>query len=130
MFVYILELEKGKYYVGKTIYAGFDLTHLSTSPGQASNHSSASAWLRVFSPVKVLEIIPDCDEWDEDKITIKCMKMYGINNVRGGTFSNWKLDDSDIRTLKKMMVTHEHEDVWIEPKERGWCWTMLAYCFP
>ena len=50
----------------------------------------------------MIEILPNCDDYDEDKITMQYMDKYGINNVRGGSFVSVKLDKSTIDTLKKM----------------------------
>jgi cellular nucleic acid-binding protein len=45
---------------------------------------------------------PNCDDYDEDKITRQYMDKYGINNVRGGSFVSVKFDKSTIDILKKM----------------------------
>ena len=94
IYIYILQLEYGKYYVGKTNNPRFRL----------DNHfnSNGSAWTKKYKPVKILEIIPNCDDYDEDKITRRCMDKYGIHNVRGGSFVSVKLEKSTIDTLKKM----------------------------
>ena len=68
------------------------------------NHfnSSGSKWTKIYKSLKVLEVLPNCDDYDEDKTTLKYMNMYGINNVRGGSFVSVKLDKSTIDTLQKM----------------------------
>ena len=94
VFIYVLQLENGKYYVGKTNNPDFRLkTHFD---------SNVSEWTKLYKPLKVLEIIPNCDDYDEDKITRKYMDKYGIFNVRGGSFVSVKLDKSIIDTLKHM----------------------------
>lgn len=94
VFIYVLQLENGKYYVGKTNNPDFRLkTHFD---------SNGSEWTKLYKPLKVLEIIPNCDDYDEDKITRKYMDKYGIFNVRGGSFVSVKLDKSIIDTLKHM----------------------------
>ena len=50
----------------------------------------------------MIEIKPNCDDYDEYKITKQYMDKYGINNVRGGSFVLVKLDKSTIDTLKHM----------------------------
>jgi cellular nucleic acid-binding protein len=50
----------------------------------------------------LLELKPNCDDYDEDKITRQYMDKYGIDNVRGGSFVSIKLDKSTIDTLKQM----------------------------
>ena len=94
VYIYILQLEKGKYYVGKTNNPKFRI----------NNHfeSNGSAWTRLYKPLKVLELKNNCDDYDEDKITIQCMNKYGIDNVRGGSFVSVKLDQSSIDTLERM----------------------------
>ena len=75
VYIYVLKLIKGKYYVGKTSNPRFRL----------DNHfnKNGSEWTRVYKPINIHQIIPDCDDYDEDKYTIKTMEKYGINNVRG-----------------------------------------------
>ena len=92
--IYVLKLEKGKYYIGKTKNPTFRLqTHFDLD---------GSSWTKKYKPLKVIEIIPNCDVYDEDKITRQYMDKYGIDNVRGGSFVSVKLDKSTIDTLKKM----------------------------
>jgi len=94
VFIYTLQLQHGKYYIGKTDNPKFRL----------DNHfnSNGSAWTNLYKPIKVLELIPNCDNYDEDKYTRKYMDKYGINNVRGGSFVSIELDKSTIDHLKQM----------------------------
>jgi len=87
--VYILLLEHKKFYIGKTTNPKFRIEQHFAANG--------SSWTKKYKPVSVVEVIPDCDEYDEDKHTIKYMEKYGIN-VRGGSFcenNNIKEDDED-----------------------------------
>ena len=95
VFIYILQLEQGKYYVGKTTNYTFRL--------EKHFGCGGSAWTKKYKPINVLELIPDCDNFDEDKHTLKCMEKYGINNVRGGSFCEIKLSDNNIITLNQMI---------------------------
>ena len=94
IYIYALKLEKGKYYIGKTSNPQFRL--------QSHFNSNGSCWTKKYKPVKVIEIKPNCDDYDEDKITRQYMDKYGIHNVRGGSFVSVKLDKSTIDTLKQM----------------------------
>ena len=92
MYIYILQLEKGKYYVGKTKNPYF----------RFENHfySSGSEWTKLYKPIRILELIADCDDYDEDKYTLIYMDKYGIDNVRGGSFTTIELDKSTKNQLK------------------------------
>ncbi len=94
VFIYILKLIQGKYYVGKTTNPSFRL----------DNHfnSNGSAWTMKYKPIKLLELIPNCDYYDEDKYTRKYMDKYGIDNVRGGSFVSIELDKNTIQHLTQM----------------------------
>ena len=94
VFIYIIQLEQGKYYIGKTNNPQFRL--------ESHFKSNGSEWTKIYKPLRVIEVKPNCDDYDEDKITIQYMDKYGINNVRGGSFVSVKLDKSTIDTLKKM----------------------------
>lgn len=94
-FVYVLQLVKGKYYVGK-----------SCSPvDRIIDHAigGGSTWTKRYPPVKVLNIYPNCDNFDEQKYTLKMMKSKGIENVRGGPFCTAELLPNEVETIKKML---------------------------
>ena len=93
--IYILLLEDNKYYVGKTYNINMRLEQHNTSKG--------SLWTKKYKPIKILKIISDCDDFDEDKYTLNCMKTYGIENVRGGSFCSIELEINEIKIIEKMI---------------------------
>ncbi len=95
VYIYILELVENKYYVGKTDNPQIRL----------EDHFSdfGSEWTKLHKPLKVSKIIPDCDNYDEDKITLQTMSQYGIDNVRGGSFTQINLNKSTQIMLEKMI---------------------------
>jgi hypothetical protein len=95
VFIYILELENNKYYIGKTTNPFFKLEqHFKLNESQ---------WINKYKPIRLHRFISDCDNFDEDKYTLKYMEQYGINNVRGGSFSELKLKKDNLETIKKMI---------------------------
>lgn len=78
VYIYVLELVDNKYYVGKTDNPQFRL--------ESHFNSNGAAWTKKYKPINIIELIPNCDDYDEDKYTLKYMEKYGINNVRGGSF--------------------------------------------
>lgn len=95
VYIYILELEDNKYYVGKTNEPEFRL--------EKHFDGNGSSWTQIYKPIKVLDIIKDCDNYDEDKYTIKFMSEHGINNVRGGSFCEINLPDENKKTIIRMI---------------------------
>jgi predicted GIY-YIG superfamily endonuclease len=80
--LYVLQCEEGKFYVGVTDKSAEErfLEHLQMTPTTAS-------WTSKFPPIKILENRP-CTSWhDEENTTIDLMSEHGIENVRGGLFS-------------------------------------------
>ena len=98
-FIYIIQLEKGKYYIGKTNNPQLRL--------ESHFNSNGSEWTKLYKPLRVIEVKPNCDDYDEDKITIQYMDKYGINNVRGGSFVSVKLEKS------VCWQTDTDEELWI-----------------
>ena len=94
VYIYVLKLEQDKYYIGKTNNPQFRL----------ENHcnGNGSAWTQKYKPLKVIKIIPNCDAYDEDKITRQYMDKYGVPNVRGGSFVKVTLDKSTLDFLEQM----------------------------
>jgi hypothetical protein len=97
LYIYILELEDNKYYIGKTTNPNFRL--------QNHNNGNGSAWTSKYKPIKLLELIPNCDHYDEDKYTRIYMDKYGIDNVRGGAYVQLKLDDITIKHLNQLSIS-------------------------
>ncbi len=87
VFVYVLQLERDKYYVGET-------------EDPLVLHDTL--WTKLYLPVRVLEMISSCDKYDCDKYTIKYMDLYGIHKVRGGSFTEIQLDESTLYHLSRM----------------------------
>ena len=94
VFIYIIQLEQEKYYIGKTNNPHFRL--------ESHFNSNGSEWTKIYKPIRLLELKPNCDDYDEDKITRQYMDKYGINNVRGGSFVSVKLEKSTIDILQQM----------------------------
>tara|TARA_Y100000022_G_C13192705_1_gene348817 strand:- start:149 stop:685 length:537 start_codon:yes stop_codon:yes gene_type:complete len=94
--IYVLQLEKGKYYVGKTNNPNFRI--------KSHFNSNGSKWTQLYKPLKMVELKKNCDDYDEDKVTRQYMDKYGIDNVRGGSFVSVKLDNSVINTLQQMEI--------------------------
>jgi predicted GIY-YIG superfamily endonuclease len=93
--IYTLQLENGKYYVGKTA----DL------PKRFKEHrdGNGSAWTKMQRPVKVVDARKMTTDSDENKVTREMMKKYGVENVRGGSYCQVKLDPA----VKKVLQMEE-----------------------
>lgn len=99
VYIYVLLLEQGKYYIGKTTNPEFRL--------EKHFNSGGSEWTIKYKPLHVLEIIKDCDDYDEDKYTRKYMDKFGIENVRGGSFCQIVLPKETVAVLEKMKMTSQ-----------------------
>ena len=93
VFIYVLQCEEDKYYIGKTDTNKFRIdTHFD---------SNGSEFTKKYKPIDIYQIIPECDKYDEDKYVKKYMDKYGINNVRGGTYSRIELTTEEKNFIQK-----------------------------
>jgi|TARA_Y100000389_G_scaffold133164_1_gene130639 hypothetical protein len=100
VYIYVLKLQNAKYYVGKTLNPYFRIeTHF---------NSEGSEWTKLYKPVKILEIIKG-DDYDEDKYTKIYMDKYGIDNVRGGSYTSIKLDSETKNQLIKISNSNNNK---------------------
>jgi len=83
--IYILRLQGGRYYVGKSdnVMKRYG-EHLS---------GKGSSYTKKYKPISVEKIIENASPFDEDKFTKEYMAKYGIDKVRGGTYVSLELDD-------------------------------------
>ncbi len=96
VYIYILQLENDKYYIGKTTNPEFRIIDHFNSNG--------STWTQKYKPIKLIEIIPNCSNFDEDKFTLEYMNKYGIDNVRGGSFCEIILNNNNKETINRMIM--------------------------
>jgi len=71
------------------------------------NHfdSTGSIWTKKYKPINIYQIIPDCDKYDEDKYTKIYMEKFGIDNVRGGSFSQINLSKVTKKFIQRCIDT-------------------------
>jgi len=95
--IYVLKCEHNKYYVGKT----------KDIESRYNDHCNGygSEFTKKYKPINIIDIIKNADEFEEDKQVKKYMAKYGIENVRGGSYSTLKLPDYQIKALEKELLS-------------------------
>jgi len=91
--IYILRLRAGKYYIGKT--KNVDKRWAEHTAG------CGSGWTKKYPPLSLVKSVVSTSQFDEDRYVKEYMGKYGIENVRGGTYSNVVLDANCIALLEK-----------------------------
>lgn len=89
--IYVLRLEDGRYYIGKS--------ECVTKRYEQHMQGNGSAWTRKYKPVSLEKTIKDVSPFEEDKVTKEYMSKYGIENVRGGSYVEIDLSDFQIDAL-------------------------------
>lgn len=93
MNIYVLQLENKKYYIGKT--------NKNVNTRFQEHLKNPVAWTKIYKPIKIIETFLCQNEFDEDNTTKKYMKKYGLENVRGGSYTQIKLESYQIQCLEK-----------------------------
>ena len=99
MNIYALELDSGKYYIGKT-------SRDVSIRVQEHTTGNGSEWTSTYKPVKIIENYQSDSQFEEDILTKKYMIKHGIDNVRGGSYTKIVLDEWQIKSLE-----HEFKSV-------------------
>ena len=92
--MYVLELENKKFYIG--------LSNNVEKRFQEHLEKKDCLFTKLYSPIKIIEKIETKDPFDEDKYVKIYMQKFGIENVRGGSYSNVEL-----MNYQKKMLTLE-----------------------
>ena len=91
--IYFIKLKGGKYYIGKTMNIEKRYDEHITGNG--------AGWTKKYKPISLIKTIKSTSYFDEDKYVKEYMAKYGIENVRGGAYSNIVLDENSIAVLEK-----------------------------
>jgi predicted GIY-YIG superfamily endonuclease len=99
--IYFIKLKEGKYYIGKTknIERRYD-EHIT---------GNGSVWTKRYKPISLIKTIKSTSYFDEDRYVKEYMAKYGIDNVRGGTYSNVVLDKNSLAVLEKEIRHSKNE---------------------
>ncbi len=91
--IYVLKLQGGKYYVGKS----------SDVIGRFQQHMNGqgSSWTKKYKPMSLVESREGVSPLMEDMVTKEYMAKYGIENVRGGAYVTEELDEVQEYNLQK-----------------------------
>ena len=98
--VYILKCKGGKYYIGRS-------NNMNARIDKHFN-SYASEWTRKYKPIEIDKFFDNCHPFDEDKYTLEYMDKYGVDNVRGGSFSRIVLSDVEKELITRMINTSKN----------------------
>ena len=93
--IYVLKLKHGKYYVGKSQNVQSRL--------QSHMNGQGCAWTRLHPPVSLLEVRENQSPFIEDAVTKEYMSKFGIENVRGGSYSEIELYQEHFDAINREM---------------------------
>jgi hypothetical protein len=100
-FIFVLKLNEGKYYVGRTT----DIFR------RLNDHSQGIVceWTSKYAPINTERIIENSKPGAELKILLTYMFQHGIDNVRGGDYVDIKLSDIQLKELKHHLKDFQME---------------------
>lgn len=120
MHIYILKLQKDKYYIGRTCDIKKSV--------QKHFNGTGNPWTKKYRPLEIILELNDVEPLDEDYWTKKYMLLYGIDNVRGGTYNSIILESEEIRFLNKELSNARDHSLKYESDYNPLS-TLLEYIF-
>jgi predicted GIY-YIG superfamily endonuclease len=95
MYVYVLVLDKDRYYIGKT--KDIEARYSSHAEGRGA------AWTGIYKPISIAEHFISEAKFAEENKTKEYMLRYGIYKVRGGPYASPVLEDEMVRTIQRQL---------------------------
>jgi predicted GIY-YIG superfamily endonuclease len=92
--IYAIRCNNDRYYVGRTnrLLEERVLEHFT---------NNGSSWTKMYPPDEVVESFESENPLDEDACVKKYMKKYGVENVRGGSYTQINLPEYKLKSLKE-----------------------------
>lgn len=100
-YIYILYCEGNRFYIGKTKNLNLRF--------QQHMNGEGSVFTSTYKPISIIEHFEEKGEFDEDNYVKVYMKKYGIDNVRGGSYSNLSLTVSQKDLLSRELIHSENK---------------------
>ncbi len=97
MFVYALHCDGDKYYIGKS----------SAPIRRVEEHFAGEGahFTKVYPPIQVVENTRAVGPYAEDNLVKTYMKKHGIDNVRGGSYSQLEIPEAEVAVLRREIGT-------------------------
>jgi predicted GIY-YIG superfamily endonuclease len=114
--IYVLKLERGKYYVGLTKN---DFQRL-----DQHRDGYGAAWTKKYEPLSIVSVQSGLRASAENRITLETMKKYGVRNVRGGDWCKVRMTKREITDLEKKVRSLKKTPAKKKAKRkatRGYC---------
>ena len=101
--IYVLFLEKNKYYIG-------EIFENSEYPNYPDIHfeNNGTSWTKTYKPLYISEYY---DNKLIDDVILKYIKIHGINNVRGGLYQSILLTNKEKKTIKEKLYDKYYKDI-------------------
>jgi hypothetical protein len=93
---YMLECIDKRYYGGRTEKNKYERFYEHYT-------GNGSEFTKNYNPLRIIESFESDDPFDEDKLVLRYMDKFGIDNVRGGSFSKLVLSDIEIEMINKQL---------------------------
>ena len=102
--IVVLQLENNCFFIGKTYDILFNIN---------TYNRNCNDFTKKYKPIKLYEFKQNCNEYDLDLTVKKYMNKYGINNVRGGSYSELELSNEQYNILQKELyiVNNNNDDI-------------------
>lgn len=91
---FLIELEHGKFFAGASVDPLKELE-------EHREGLSGISWTQIHRPIRLREIISVAQKNDLNDYVRQTMLKYGVDNVRGGSWSYPRLTDKDRQQLSK-----------------------------
>ena len=119
-FIYVLKCENNKFYVGRSI-------NIYNRIYQHSQKINSANFTKLYKPLELIEVFITEDSFEEDKTVKKYMNRFGIQNVRGGTYSEIQLSPNKIKCLQDE-INHSN-GICYRCKQRGHYAKVIIFFF-
>ena len=122
--VYVLELEDGCYYIGRS-------KHLQSRLKKHKNGNSVY-FVGRHKMLRLEKVFAyeneECDLFDEEAVFFKYCKMYGIDKCRGGRLSGILLNGQDTKTVEDMLKNSSDNCFLCQSPSHWWKSCPLIQC--
>lgn len=96
--LFLIELEHGKY------FAGASPDPIKALEAYREGLGEIPSWLSIHRPLRLREVVAVAQSEELDAHVQEWMARYGVENVRGGSWTDVRLRDTDRQRIREGVV--------------------------